>query len=82
MRKYKKRPEGLNPPVLTVTMNEIIVLGPNQGAETIKTVAGDDSENPEQDALSGAVFADDGAALVVMITVHAFFHALAAAPLF
>ena len=32
--------------------------------------------------MSGPVFADEGAALVVMITVHAFFHALAMAPLF
>ena len=59
---------------------KIIVLGPNQGAEAIETVAGGYAENPEQDSLSGPVLADDGAALVVMITVHAFFHALAAAP--
>ena len=61
---------------------KIIVLGPNQGAEAIETVAGDDSENPEQNALSDTVFADDGAALVVMIAEHAFFHPLTVAPLF
>ena len=59
-----------------------IVLGSNQGAEAIITVAGGYSENPEQNALSGPVLADEGATLVVMITVHAFFHALAMAPLF
>ena len=32
--------------------------------------------------MSGPVFADDGAALVVMIAEHAFFHALTVAPLF
>ena len=59
-----------------------IVLGPKESAKAIEAVAGDDSENPEQNALSCPVFADDGAALIVMITVHAFFHALAAAPLY
>ena len=59
-----------------------IVLGSNQGAEAIETVAGGYAENPEQDSMSGPVFADEGATLVVMITVHAFFHALAMAPLF
>ena len=59
-----------------------IVLGSNQGAEAIKTVAGGYAENPEQDAMSGPVFADEGAALVVMIAEHAFFHPLTVAPLF
>ena len=59
-----------------------IVLGSNQGAEAIETVAGGYAENPEQDSLSGPVLADDGAALVVMIAEHAFFHALTVAPLF
>jgi hypothetical protein len=72
----------LNPPVLTVSTGEKWLLGSYQSTEAIETVTCGQSQDPEQDALTGLSFGYDGAATVVVVAVHAFFHALAAAPLF